>query len=671
MKPSLRAFLARAARRFAESFATGCVLLSLSVTARGNDSGSLQPGLEALFTHGETAPPDATLLPNLRLYVADGHSPTPFLPAGRFTTVWRGLLRIDLRGDYAFQAELRGDLKLELNGRVLLDAHGDGATTPPSEFTRLTKGDNTLVATYRSPASGDAWLRLRWIPKGALPSPIPSSAFFHPRSNAEIAGGRLRDGRELFMEHLCARCHTPPVSGSGPTEPAMDAPDFEDIGARLNAEWMAEWILDPKSKRGIARMPRMLHGGGAAKEAADIAAFLASLKDAAPRTVEKPAADPESGGRLFESLHCAACHTAPRAADRDPEKLSLAHLDAKFAPGALRRFLEKPEAHHARTRMPNFKLSDSEAAGLAAYLTVDGTARAPTLATDAASIGRGRQLVQTRGCLNCHRAGLENHFTAPPLAALLPPRWNNGCLSEQPDERGAAPVFVFSTGERGALAAFGATDRKSLARDVAAESALRQMKSLRCAGCHGQIEGIPPLEILGGKLKPEWSRQFIAGDIPYKPRLWLAARMPGFPAYARLLAEGMASLHGLPPRTEAESPPDPEAAKVGRKLVSMEGGFACVACHAIGSTQASQAAESPGINLAHSGSRLLKPYFERWVRNPQSIDPSTKMPVYFDDEGRSPLADYFGGDAAKQIDAIWQHLRPDEPMPTPQTAPAR
>ena len=54
--------------------------------------------------------------------------------------------------------------------------------------------------------------------------------------------------------------------------------------------------------------------------------------------------------------------------------------------------------------------------------------------------------------------------------------------------------------------------------------------------------------------------------------------------------------------------------------------------------------------------RLLPGYFRRWLRNPLSIDPQTKMPVYFD-EGKSPLTETLDGDAEQQIEALWQYLR--------------
>jgi hypothetical protein len=80
--------------------------------------------------------------------------------------------------------------------------------------------------------------------------------------------------------------------------------------------------------------------------------------------------------------------------------------------------------------------------------------------------------------------------------------------------------------------------------------------------------------------------------------------------------------------------------------------------------------ESEGINLAYSYERLLRDYYYRWMRNPLSIDPQTKMPVYFE-EGKSPLTEILDGDAEKQITAVWHYLRLGEKMPAPATGEAQ
>ncbi len=188
------------------------------------------------------------------------------------------------------------------------------------------------------------------------------------------------------------------------------------------------------------------------------------------------------------------------------------------------------------------------------------------------------------------------------------------------------------------------------------------------------MEGFPPIEILGAKLRPEWAAKFIAGEIPYKPRTerhphgepWLEMRMPSFKSRATLLAEGLAARHGYPPHSPSEPPIDMELAKIGQKLVGKEGGFSCISCHGVGNMEAMEVFEGEGINFIYASERLLPQYYLRWLRNPLSIDPQTKMPAYFD-EGKSALTDVLDGDAEKQVNAVWQYLRLGPGMPLPST----
>ena len=297
-----------------------------------------------------------------------------------------------------------------------------------------------------------------------------------------------------------------------------------------------------------------------------------------------------------------------------------------------------------------------QAEQLAGFLSsIAPMAKQPGPPTDAAILARGKQLVQSSGCLNCHTLKLDNQFKAKPLAELAAAQWTAGCLAEA--AAGKAPHYDFARAEREALQAFAATDRASLKRHVPVEFADRQARNLNCTSCHGQLDGFTRYELLGGKLKPEWMAQFIAGETKYKPRHWLAHRMPAFPKYAADFAIGLAMTHGFPPQTPAEPPLDVELAKVGQKLIGVDGGFSCISCHSVGTAKAAQVFESEGINFSYAVERIQRAYYERWTRNPLRIEPQTKMPVYFQDDGSSPLPDVLGGDTAKQLDAFWQFFR--------------
>src|SRR5204862_6584235 len=115
----------------------------------------------------------------------------------------------------------------------------------------------------------------------------------------------------------------------------------------------------------------------------------------------------------------------------------------------------KPEADYAWTRMPNFKLSADEARNLAAYLDAYSTSPKGTPAPKEPSlIMRGKKLVQTSGCLNCHALKLENQFSTKSLIELTPQKWVQGCLALSNQAAVKSPQFAFSDLERQALQAF-------------------------------------------------------------------------------------------------------------------------------------------------------------------------------------------------------------------------
>ena len=620
-------------------------------------------GLAVTFAAGGAS--DLSVAENVWLHVPAGQPATPFLAPGPFTATWKGQVAAELRADFTFHAEFNGDLKLTVNDTVVLEGKGEGDKPVTSKSVRLNKGANNLVAEFKSPASGDAFVRLFWSNKETPYNPIPLAELSHPETDDLKKALLVRRGRDLFAENRCAKCHTTP---GGMPELAMDAPAFDGIGGRRNFDWLARWIADPHALRPGTPMPQVLSGADTKDKAESVAAYLSSLKGT-PIPEVKPG-DIEAGKALYEKLHCAACHNPPDVAAADPKKISQKQVKAKFSPGALVAFLQKPNEHYAWIRMPGFKLTAEEAQNLGAYL--EGSADKPadrSAPTDDALLKKGQAIVQTAGCLSCHvLGGAKNEFAAKPLTDLAAAKWTAGCLADKPADDSKAPRYAFTDDERAALRAFGATDRSSLTRHTTADFLARQSVALNCRECHGKFEGFPAYELLYGKLKPEWTAKFIAGTHPVKPRPWLESRMPNFPAYAEHLATGLATIAGLPAKTPADPAPSDTAdlAKAGLKLVSANGGFACVSCHPVGEMGATQVFEAPGINLASSFDRIQPSFFRRWLRAPTSVDPSTKMPGYFDEEGKSPLPDVLGGDGPKTIGAVWEYIRLADKMPRPE-----
>ena len=651
---------------------------------------------------GKTA--DTIVLPNLWLFVEKGKPATPFLTPGKFTAEFHGFIHADLRSTYLFQAEhIAGAFKLEINGKEVLSADAAGGASELSKGVQFNKGPNAVKAIYTS-GDSDASLRIGWTEKGPNVNPIPAAWIMHTPTPELAKTESLRLGHELFLDHRCAKCHVEKFASAVP-ELGMDAPSFDAIGARRGAAWLAQWILDPKSTRATAVMPALLHGAAAKEDTVAIAAFLNSLQtptipveggksidalatsraimeiskrsgpNAKPTlTAEDEASQPIDRNPIFERLHCTGCHNAPDKAAKDSAKISLKHVAAKFErETALRDFLKSPERHFTWTRMPNFKLADSEAEELASYLFKHADKIESAKPVTEQLVARGKELVQTIGCLNCHSAAnVENRFSTVSLAKIA--KEAKGCLAEKRDEKSKAPDFRFTARQREALLAFVKTDFNSLSRHSPMEFAARETRSSQCNACHGQIDLVPPMDVMGGKLKPEWTARFIGGspfkvraDIHPKGGVWVDSRMPAFKSRAALLAEGIAAQQGYGPTTPDEAPVDEAAAKIGHKLLGKDNGLSCISCHGVNDMPALEVFESEGTNLGLAGARLLKPYFFRWMRNPLAIDPQSKMPAFFGEDGKSALTDYYEGDGEKQINALYEYMRLGETMAKPAT----
>lgn len=631
-----------------------------SVTRAGT-----QPGVALTFasTGGDVSHSDTVIAPNVWLHVAQGETPDPFLAPGPFTATWRGNLSVDLRSIYTFQAEVNGSLQMIINAREALNVTGDGKMSEAGVRVRLKKGTNDVQVTYTPAAKGDPHVRLFWSARDSYPQLIPDSAWSYEPDDTTEAARRKHRGRELIIEYRCARCHA--VTGQVIPELLMNAPVLDGIASRRNPTWFRTWLKRPSATRANTRMPEIFHGGDAIDATEEVAAFLATLTDPNWHARPEPtdAGSIAAGQKLFDELHCVACHNAPGETKPAAEKISFDQVAQKFRPGALAQFLGNPAEHFGAIRMPDFRLNREEAARIAAYLLSKaapavGDPPRPELAS------KGRDLVQTSGCLNCHNLELENQLKAPPMAALA--SWDLGCLARSPLAGTHVPFYSFSDEDRQAIREFATGGLTSLTRNVPADFAARETVLLNCRGCHDhQIDLVPQFDILGGKIKPEYGARIIAGQVNHKPRPWIAARMPAFVARAEGIARGLANIHGFP----AVTPPDPqpideELAEVGFRLVQPEGGFSCISCHAIGDAQATQVFESAGINFAWTTERLQHDYFVRWLRNPLSVDPTTKMPVFFDASGHSPL-NVLDGDTLKQIDALWQYFRLGSRMKIP------
>lgn len=659
-------------------------LASALVLSLASLSAASETGLALELTSGGRT--DARRDRLAAIHVPAGQPPSVFLPAGPFKARWEGVLVSELRMEVRFHASLTGQVVVTLNGQKVLEGAESKAVT-------LAKGDNPILIEYTSPASGDATFRLDWSSRAFPREPVPPDAYRHDAGKV-AEGMRLREGRLLFAQMSCSKCHLgadklPPL-GQGMPELSHGAPLLVNYGERMREGYLASWIQDPHHFRPGSTMPRVFPArpdGSIDPRAADLAAFLVSQGTPAAEPTFTPN-QAQQGAVLFANLGCLACHTQPdvTSAKGPASRLSLSHVAAKWHGAALVEYLLDPAKNHAASRMPNFRLSADEATQLAAFLLTQ--AKGTVAAAPKGDATRGAALLVSSGCLNCHaNAPVGNH---PSLADTLAKGWDRGCVADKPEARGKGMDYEFTPGQLAALRAFAKTDFASLRSDVPSEYALRQLTELRCIQCHDhdgrtaplvalkdeaaalRVKGrapppavgdpipdgrIPPLTWLGEKLRPEWSAAFIAGKIADKPRYWMTHRMPAYALHAEGIAAGLSHSHGFPLVDPAPSAKDAEAAGQGATLIGAAGGFNCIQCHPVSTQPATAAFEAPATNLATAVGRLREPFYARWMLAPARVDPLTKMPKYADEDGQTQLTDVLDGDAEAQFKALWEHLR--------------
>lgn len=265
---------------------------------------------------------------------------------------------------------------------------------------------------------------------------------------------------------------------------------------------------------------------------------------------------------------------------------------------------------------------------------------------------------------------------AKPLAQLNG-RQPAGCLSTK--AKPGVPRFEISNRQRVViLAQLGA--QAALSTELTPEQRIiRTMTVMNCYACHnrdrrGGAEGLrreyfanvgevdlgdegkmpPQLNGVGAKLRPEWIKTVLTQGGAVRP--YMATRMPQFgAANVGHLAELFDKADSRPDATPQPDITAPgvanEANKYGRKLIGV-GGLTCISCHMF---DGHKSLGVPALDLATAGQRLKFDWFRRYLLDPQSLRPGTRMPAFWPN-GVASNKDLLGGDTEKQISAIWAYV---------------
>lgn len=625
---------------------------------------------------------DVSVARTVALRVQPGRRPSLFAQPGPFIAQWDGFINSELNATVSFKCRVTGRLSMWVNDQRVFQLEESASQDAMSETVNLRSGLNRLRVRLNSLADGQASLRMQWQRNNDVYELLrPAVLTHHGADVPELASfQQLRLGRELVARLRCVRCHASSGLDEMP-ELQLDLPSLAGAGDRLQKAWLERWIKDPQSMRNDISMPHVLEGANE-REIADIVSYVESLGGGQP--VETPKVDDagddltEKGLILYEDLGCIGCHHYESLDDEDPYgRTALRFVDAKYRRGALFQFLRQPHQFYRARRMPDFQLSENEAFALAAFLRdVSESLEQQLPAGDAQ---RGKQAFEDRGCAACHliqTGGLLPMPTERPLSDLGD--LSRGCLALDDSQRAGAPRYTWGKGEREAVIAFLNSGRESsLTNRVAAEAMERTVARLRCTTCHRRddqlpllpeilaeegeqgypADSLPPLTWTGEKLHSDWLFQLLSGDLPYNTRPWKRGRMPAFPAYARVLTDGLAAAHGVKLSEPVNPSVSRSEAAIGKRLTEQDEGFHCLQCHGLPGKPPEAPFESRGVDFHLVKDRIRPDFYRRWVGNPVQFDPAVPMPRFSPDGKSTPVKGILAGDAQRQFNAIWQYLQ--------------
>ncbi|MFO0919290.1 MAG: ThuA domain-containing protein [Planctomycetaceae bacterium] len=644
----------------------------------------LRPGI--LFTLSQNGSVDALPARLLACGFAAKERPTSLLKPGLYEFRAAGFIKAPISGEYRFRIDSTSSATMHINQQEI----GDQSTS-----FRLHKGYNRVELATASSAQGALTCRLFWQSDTFAEEPVPATVWYHD-AESDLARSRqtMHRGRELVETFQCVRCHE---LGHADRADASEthAPNLKGLRGRMTDRWLTAWLLNPRSIRHDAEMPRLFDEDQPAdrQAAADVAAYL--LREDQHNEGSQTSSDTDLPGEiLYEELGCIGCHRFTSPTETDPWNRTSFHFLREKLPGdTLPCFLRDPQRHYRFIKMPNFRLTEPESVALANYVTSRSSGRLTPLPEFArADARRGQRIFAERRCAHCHGSLAQEE----PVLAKQP--WPNseqtfsqGCLADDASSRKTAPEFPWTDEHRTALRAFLKESPTSPAPLAQAELGSYFIGRLHCLACHhrdhvtspraeivaeesdrGVIPpALPNLTWAGDKLQAVWMRQLFHGDTPRQLRTWLNARMPAFPAYADGLSTGFAAEYGHPSEPEPRLMVNAELADIGRKLTLKDGGLDCRQCHPVAGQQPTgddRTKIAPGIDFSETKHRLRTEFYRRFVLDPPRFDVAIRMPKLALDGKTTQATGIFDGDAAQQFEALYHYIQSLPDLPNDTTA---
>ncbi len=617
----------------------------------------------------------------------DGASPDRRLVAGPIRSEWTGYLMSQAPGEYRLKAYFQGQLSIELAGQMVLEAERDSPGWEETDILTLPFDYHPLKIRLSS-AGSRGQLALFWSGPQFQLEPIGARQFHH---DPELTpDGQFQRGEQLVHGLRCAACHQ---LGNEPVP--QRAPALDRLAGNLAFTWLVDRLTsmaDGATPAGQGQQGQMPSFGFSPQEAADIAAYLSTHSQPPPKpSVPPKKVDREQGRILFLSRGCLACHqygelgTASLFSGGD-----LTHIASKRPGGFFARWLSDPARINQDHRMPQFDLTKEEQRNLAAFLQTSaaGASGQPNEtqandrpAADAQQVERGRHLVATAQCANCHRLPEAGPATRPSIPLSAQSNWGtpSSCLQPAAAQRDR-PSYTVAAEDRQAIQHFISEVGASPVSTTAMGE--RLVRENNCLACHprGSSPGLvtaatqaaaadqqlasslpamvpPSLANVGDKLHEAALAEIIARKRPSR-RSYLHVNMPRFRLTEPQLdsiVQSFVTADRIPAGQEptiARTELDALALHAaGSRLVTPDG-FGCTSCHQIGAALPAKApVNARGPVLSMLGENIRRPWFDRFVQNPARIVPRMEMPSV-----RVAVHGLLDDNIEHQLSAVWDVL---------------
>ena len=282
----------------------------------------------------------------------------------------------------------------------------------------------------------------------------------HERHGLDAAG----QGRVLIEELRCAWCHKGPVK-------RKLGPNLSAVGARVDAGYLKQFLLDPHTADPGTQMPDIL--GVVPEDERDTTAdvlthYLKSLSDEKFSRATVDASMVGAGKKLFEKVGCITCHAPGNG-------VGLKHVPAKYGLDSLSTFLFQPRHARPDGRMPDMNLTRDEARSIAAFLLGAKELRVTELKPNPAKVQAGKLVFRRLNCTSCHKLPNQKSQLKLPMAELTA---GKGCLAETPD---GVPNFNLSAAQRESIGKALAGIEKPLPDR---QQIQHTMTAFNCTACH-------------------------------------------------------------------------------------------------------------------------------------------------------------------------------------------